>query len=57
MLWHASSITRRLKRRWPMISLSSPVVVLQSSEMGFGIYEAMGFRTVGRFAELAPSRG
>jgi GNAT superfamily N-acetyltransferase len=37
-------------RRW-----SSPVAVLQSSEMGFGLYEAMGFRTVTRSAEFRPS--
>lgn len=35
-------------------SWSSPVVVLQSSELGYGVYAAMGFRTVGRFAEFAP---
>jgi hypothetical protein len=37
-------------------SWSSWVVVLQSSEMGFRLYEAMGFRTVGRFAEFSPPR-
>jgi GNAT superfamily N-acetyltransferase len=37
-------------------SWSSPVVVLQSSELGYGVYAAMGFRTVGRFAAFAPPR-
>ena len=35
-------------------SWSSRAVVLQSSEMGFRLYEAMGFRTVARFAAFAP---
>jgi GNAT superfamily N-acetyltransferase len=34
----------------------SPVVVLQASAMGFGVYEAMGFRTVARFAEFTARR-
>lgn len=31
-------------------------VVLQSSRMGFGVYEAMGFRTVNRFASFSPAQ-
>jgi len=34
----------------------SSVVVLQSSAMGFGVYEAMGFRTVARFAGFTGRR-
>lgn len=30
------------------------MVMLQSSEMGYPMYEAMGFRTVGRYATFKP---
>jgi GNAT superfamily N-acetyltransferase len=35
---------------------ASSVVVLQSSAMGFGVYEAIGFRTVARFAGFTGTR-
>lgn len=34
----------------------SPLVALQSSEMGAGVYAAMGFRIVARFAQFSPAR-
>jgi len=34
----------------------SRLVALQSTEMGAGVYTAMGFRTIARFVELSPPR-